>query len=61
MVGSGWRDAEGRTASERRKLDGAEDRARFIDRMRRRPLGLVKPTLALAFAALLIAALILRL
>lgn len=58
---AGWRDAEGRTAAERRTLESAEVRARFIDRVRRRPLSLVKPALMLAFAALLIGALILRL
>ncbi|MGH6952395.1 MAG: hypothetical protein ACREH4_16145 [Vitreimonas sp.] len=61
MVDGGWRDAEGRTALERRRLNGAQGRARFIDRVRHRPLSLVKPALLLAFATLLAAALILRL
>ena len=60
MVG-GWREAEGRTASERRRIESGEGRARFIGRVRRRPLSLMKPALMLAFAALLIGALILRL
>lgn len=61
MAGGGWRDAEGRTAPERRRLDSAQERARFIDRVRHRPFSLVKPALMLAFAALLAGALILRL
>jgi hypothetical protein len=61
MVDGGWRDADGRTASERRRLRGAEERARFLDTVRRRPLSLVRPTLVLALAALLIFALVSRL
>jgi hypothetical protein len=56
----GWRDTDGRTARERRRLSSADARARFIETVRRRPLNLVKSTLMIAAAALLIMALLLR-
>ena len=51
---SGWRDTEGRTAADRRKLGHAAARSRFVDTVRRRPLSLVKPMLMLTLAAALI-------
>jgi hypothetical protein len=54
----GWRDTEGRTAADRRKLSDTEARARFADTLRRRPLSLVKPMLVLTLAAVLIFALV---
>jgi hypothetical protein len=51
---SGWRDAEGRTASERRRLRAGEERARFVDTARRRPLTLLKSLAGFAFILLLV-------
>lgn len=58
--GSGWRDTEGRTAADRRKLGHAAALSQFIDTLRRRPLSLVKPMLMLTLAAALIFALMSR-
>lgn len=55
---SGWRDADGRTAADRKTLRRADDRAGFADRVRRRPMSLVKPILGAAFIAILIFALL---
>lgn len=58
---SGWRDADGNTAADRRKQDDAAARARFLDRVRSRPLSLVKPALSALFVGLLIVALLMAL
>jgi len=50
---SGWRDTDGRTAAERRRVEGEQARARFGDTVRHRPLSLVKPALMIALAALI--------
>ncbi|WP_395646577.1 hypothetical protein [Terricaulis sp.] len=55
---SGWRDVDGRTASERRQHAGDVERTRLLDTLRHRPLSLVKPALAGVFVLLLIAALL---
>ncbi len=55
---SGWRDGEGRTASDRRKHEGRTERLRFMETLRYRPQTLIKPALSAAFVALLIFALI---
>lgn len=55
---SGWRDADGRTANERRKTTQATDRARFAERLRNRPLSFVKPALGAVLVAILILALL---
>jgi hypothetical protein len=55
---SGWRDADGRTAAERKNIQRADNRARFADRVQRRPLSLVKPILGAAFIGLLVIALL---
>jgi hypothetical protein len=54
----GWRDTDGRTAAERRKLQTANDRAHFADALRRRPLGLVKGLAGFVFIVVLALALI---
>jgi hypothetical protein len=54
----GWRDTEGRTAADRRKLNDTGAQARFVDTLRRRPLSMVKPMLMLTLAAVLIFALV---
>ena len=51
---SGWRDTDGRTAAERRQVKGAEDRARFAETVRRRPLTLLKRLAGFAFIMLLV-------
>ncbi|MBN8605690.1 MAG: hypothetical protein J0L81_02125 [Caulobacterales bacterium] len=55
---SGWRNADGRTAADRRKQDSEASQARFLERARNRPLSLAKPLLRAAFVALLIIALL---
>lgn len=55
---SGWRDQNGRTADERKTVQQAADRERFADRVRQRPLSLVKPILVALFVGILIFALI---
>ena len=55
---AGWRDSEGRTARERTKQRGAEERAAFVSTARGRPLTLVKGFLGFAFVLLLAFALI---
>lgn len=56
---AGWRDTEGRTATDRRKQGDAAARARFAETVKNKPLSLVKPVMSAAFVALLIAALLL--
>lgn len=51
---SGWRDADGRTAAERRQVKSAEDRARLVDTVRHRPLSLLKGLAGFAFILLLV-------
>lgn len=58
---SGWRDADGRTAADRRKQESDAAQARFVDRVRNRPLSLVKPTLSALFVAMLIVAILMAL
>ncbi|MES1201627.1 MAG: hypothetical protein ABUS57_09295 [Pseudomonadota bacterium] len=48
----GWRDVDGNTASERRKLKRETDRAAFADTARHRPLSLLKG--ALGFVAVMV-------
>lgn len=55
---AGWRDAEGRTARERAKERGMEERAAFMHAARHRPLTFVKGLLGFAFVLLLVFALI---
>lgn len=55
---SGWRDTEGRTATERRKQQNQTECARFFDTVRHRPASLVKPILGALFVVVLIAALL---
>ena len=55
---AGWRDAEGRTARERAKLRGAEERAKFMRTARHRPLTLLKGLLGFASVLLLVFALL---
>ncbi len=54
----GWRDTEGRTAAERKRLRGAGDRARFAETVRQRPLSLLKGLLGFVFVLVLAFALI---
>jgi hypothetical protein len=54
----GWRDEDGRTASEREKVQRASDRARFAETLRNRPVSLLKPALGLVFVGVLVFALI---
>jgi len=56
---SGWRDADGRTAADRQKQENEAAQARFVERVRNRPLSVVKPALSAAFVAVLIIALLL--
>jgi hypothetical protein len=55
---AGWRDSEGRTASERAKERGAEERAVFLHTARHRPLTMLKGLLGFAFVLLLVFALV---
>lgn len=55
---SGWRDADGRTAAERRKQQGAQERARLAETLRYRPMSLVRPLLGAGFVAVLVIAII---
>jgi len=55
---AGWRDSEGRTARERAKERGAEERAEFMRTARHRPLTLLKGFLGFAFVLLLVFALV---
>jgi len=58
---SGWRDSDGNTAAERRKLRGEQDRAAFADAVRHRPLSLLRGFLGFAFIVVLVLALVLAL
>jgi len=58
MAMGGWRDSDGRTASERRSLRTAAERAQLADTIRHRPFSLLKGiagfalVLVLAFAVI---------
>lgn len=54
----GWRDEDGRTATDRRKADNDHERARFFADVRYRPLTVLKSLVGFAFVALLVFALI---
>jgi len=54
----GWRDVDGRTASERRKALREAGRAHFTDTARRRPLTLLKGLAGFALIALVCLALV---
>ncbi len=54
---SGWRDTDGRTATERKRLHAENDRAQFVDTLRRRPFSLLKGLLGFAFLVVLALAL----
>lgn len=54
----GWRDEDGRTASDRKKVQGSENRARVMDTLRNRPADLVKPVVGALFIGVLVLALI---
>jgi hypothetical protein len=55
---AGWRDTDGRTAGERAKLRGAEERAEFMRTARHAPLTLLKAFLGFVFVMVLVFALI---
>jgi len=50
----GWRDAEGRTAADRRQQQSAANRADFFDTLRTRPLSLIRPVLGALFILVLV-------
>ncbi len=54
----GWRDEDGRTVTDRRKIGGEQERARFFADVRYRPLTVLKGLVGFAFVALLVFALI---
>jgi hypothetical protein len=58
---AGWRDSDGRTARERAKLRGAEERSEFMRTARHRPVTLLKGFLGFAFVLLLVLALLIAL
>lgn len=55
---SGWRDQDGNTAAERRKVSGERERTRFLETVRHRPLNLMRPILGATFVLVLIFALL---
>lgn len=55
---SGWRDSDGRTAADRRKVQSAGERARFLADARHRPLTLLKGFAGLVLIGVLVFALI---
>lgn len=55
---SGWRDSDGRTAAERKKVQGEQDRARFLATARHRPLSLVKGLAGFVLIMVLVFALV---
>lgn len=59
MSKGGWRDGEGRTASERRSRQGAESRVRFLHDLRHRPLAALKSAAVIAGMGVLVLAFIL--
>jgi hypothetical protein len=58
---SGWRDTEGRTASDRRKPARETAHAEFADTARHRPLTLLKGLAGFAFMLVLAFALVMAL
>jgi len=54
----GWRDEDGRTATDRRRTNGEQERAHFFADVRYRPLTVLKALVGFAFVALLVFALI---
>ncbi|MEQ1493373.1 MAG: hypothetical protein ABL932_22775 [Terricaulis sp.] len=54
----GWRDEDGRTATDRKKVKGEEDRARFAADVRHRPLTLIKGLAGLVLVMILVFALL---
>lgn len=53
----GWRDEDGRTAADRKKIKGEADRARFASDVRHRPLTLLKGLAGFALVMVLVFAL----
>ncbi len=51
---SGWRDADGRTAAQRKLQQSAANRADFFDTLRNRPLSLIRPLLGALFILVLV-------
>jgi hypothetical protein len=58
---SGWRDSDGQTAADRRKAQHTQERARFAEELRHRPLGILRGWLGAVFIAVMIGALLLTL
>lgn len=54
----GWRDAEGRTAADRKQVKNERDLARFVSDARHRPLTLLKGLAGLFLILVLVFALI---
>ena len=54
----GWRDEDGRTAADRRKLGNEHERARLFADVRYRPLTVLKTLAGFAFVGLLVFALV---
>lgn len=54
----GWRDEDGRTATDRKKVKGEEDRARLAADVRHRPLTLLKGLVGFIFVMVLVLALL---
>lgn len=54
----GWRDESGRTAADRKRLKGAEDRAQFAADLRHRPLSLLKGIAGFALVMILVFAMV---
>lgn len=55
---SGWRDEQGRTAADRKTSVQNQERARFLETARNRPLSWVKPALGALFVGVLVFALV---
>ena len=55
---SGWRDTDGRTSAERKKRQGEQERARFAETARHRPLSLLKGLVGFVFVMVIAFALI---
>lgn len=55
---AGWRDEDGRTATDRKKIGNDQERARLFADVRHRPLTVLKGLAAFAFVALLVFALV---
>ncbi|HVZ99679.1 MAG TPA: hypothetical protein VG841_05145 [Caulobacterales bacterium] len=57
----GWRDADGRTARERRKLEREAERTAFVINAKRRPWTLLKGFFGFAFIFVVVIAVLLAL